>query len=169
MMTTLKQELNDTFQELISTANDEELHVLSSMLRGLNDKKEQKYATYLSALTQIQTRFLDNGDYEVVLPIQPLINNPLQMVHGGITATLLDTAMGSMINRILPEDKAAVTAEMNVHYIKPGVGSKLRCVAHLAHKGNSLCVTEAKVYDDREKLVAMATGTFALINRPHVK
>ncbi len=158
--------MTETFQELLNNANDEELHVLESMLKGLHDKQQGRYATYLSALTQIKTKFLDNDDYEVLLPIQPLINNPLQMVHGGITATLLDTAMGSMINRRLPEDQAAVTAEMNVHYIKPGVGQALRCVAHLSHKGNSLCVAEAKVYDDREKLMAMATATFAIIKRP---
>jgi uncharacterized protein (TIGR00369 family) len=169
MTTTLKNQLNDHFLELLNTSNEEELHVLSSLLKGFNDKKKNKYATYLSALTQIKTCFLENGDYEVLLPIQPLINNPLKMVHGGITATLLDTAMGSLINRVLPEEKAAVTAEMNVHYIKPGIGETLRCIAHLSHRGNSLCVAEAKVYDDNQKLIAMATGTFAIINRPQSK
>ncbi len=160
------KQLRQKIDHYLAMTNEEERQLLSNMIDGLTAKKEGTYRTYLAAMTQIKTRFLDNGDYEVLLPIQPLIENPLKMVHGGMTATLLDTAMGSLINQSISTEMAAVTAEMNIHYIKPGVGNYLRCVASLSHKGRQLCVAEAKVYDEKEKLVAMGTGTFFLIKRP---
>ncbi|GAE33824.1 PaaI family thioesterase [Halalkalibacter akibai] len=159
-------ELLHKIQDFIHDADEEEKKILFNLVEGFENKRTGKFKTYLAAMTQIETRFLENGDFEVVLPIQPLIENPLKMVHGGMTATLLDTAMGSLVNQSLPQDLAAVTAEMNVHYIKPGVGKFLRCVASLSHQGKQLCVTEAKVYSDQNKLIAMATGTFFIINRP---
>ncbi|WP_227935695.1 PaaI family thioesterase [Alkalihalobacillus deserti] len=159
----LRLKLN-TFLE---NPSEEELTLLSTILDGFEKKRKGDFETYLEAMTHIERRNLDNGDYEIVLPIQPLIENPLRMVHGGMTATLLDTAMGTIVNQSIPADSAALTAEMNVHYVKPGIGKFLRCVASLSHRGKQLCVTEGKVYDENEKLVAMATGTFFIIRRPH--
>jgi uncharacterized protein (TIGR00369 family) len=154
-------------KDFVSHATEEELSTVFNLVDGVERKRNGEYKTYLAAMTQITTRFLDNGTYEVTLPIQPLIENPLKMVHGGMTATLLDTAMGSLVNYSLPQGLAAVTSQMNIHYINPGVGSYLRCIASLTHQGKHLCVTEGKVYDDKEKLVAMATGTFFIITRPN--
>ncbi|WP_017727172.1 PaaI family thioesterase [Halalkalibacterium ligniniphilum] len=157
--------LKKKLERFLQKANEEERDVVTSFLDGMLKKQENQYGTYLGALTQIQTNFLDNGNFEVILPIQPIVNNPLNMVHGGITATLLDTAMGSMINRKLDRSLAAVTAEMKVNYLKPGVGTELRCIATVVHEGKHLHVAEAKVFDDKEQLVAMATGTFFIIPR----
>lgn len=160
------EQLLQRVENFLTNASDEERHLLSTIIHGFSEKQNGTYTTYLAALTQIKTRFLENGDYEVILPIQPLIENPLKIVHGGMTATLLNTAMGSLVNQSISSDLAAVTTEMNVHYIKPGVGSHLRCVASLLNKGRQLCVTEAKVYDEKEKLIAMGTGTFFIMKRP---
>ncbi|MBU8907144.1 PaaI family thioesterase [Desertibacillus haloalkaliphilus] len=154
--------VNDYLEE----ANREEKEVLLSILKGLKQKQEEDHSTYLGALTQIESRSLENGDLEMTLPIQPIIENPLKMVHGGITATLLDTTMGTVINEHLPKTQTVVTSEIKVNYLKPGIGNYLRCVASLVHHGKQLCVTEAKVYTDTDQLVAMGTGTFFIIERP---
>lgn len=149
----------------LENSNEEEITLLNTIIDGFEEKRKGNYKTYLSAMTNIQPRVLENGDYEIILPIQPLIENPLKMVHGGMTATLLDTAMGSLVNHSLPQDSNALTAEMNVHYLKPGIGKYLRCIASLSHHGKQLCVTEGKVYDENDKLIAMATGTFFIVKK----
>lgn len=155
-----KKQIERLLSTLLQEANDEELDVLLSALKGVREKQSGKYPTYLAALTQVEAHFLPNGDFEMTMPIQPIVHNPLQMVHGGITATLLDTAMGWMITKKLPEHLGSVTAELKVNYIKPGVGKQLRCVATLLHQGKHLCFAEAKVYSDNNEIIASASGTF---------
>lgn len=160
-----RNQLLENIEDYLSEASPEEVDVLSSILEGLKGKKHGEYRSYISALTMDRRRFLDNGDYEVRLPIQPLIYNPLNFVHGGITATLLDTAMGSFVNQSLPEHLAAVTTEMKVNYLKPGTGKELICIASIIHKGTSFYVCEAKVYNDKNKLIASGSGSFFIIKR----
>lgn len=143
-----KQELLEAIEVYLDEATNEEVDVLQAILSGIKKKKSGEYRSYISALTLDKRKFLDNGDYEVRLPIKPLIYNPLNFVHGGITATLLDTAMGSLVNQSLPEHLAAVTSELKINYLKPGVGKELICIASIVHKGTSFYVCEAKVYND---------------------
>ncbi|MGO4887908.1 PaaI family thioesterase [Anaerobacillus sp. MEB173] len=160
-----QQELLSKIERYIKQANNEEMGVLSAIIEGLEKKQNGDYLTYLAGITSVKSQFIDEDTYEVTIPIQPLIENPLKIVHGGITATLLDTAMGAFINRLLPEDSAAVTSEIKINYLTPGIGTTLRCLATIAHKGKKLWVAEAKVYSDTNKLVAMASGSFFIIPR----
>ncbi|BAB06321.1 PaaI family thioesterase [Halalkalibacterium halodurans] len=153
----------DKMERFLSTANEEEKDVLSSIVDGLLAKQERRYATYLASLTQIESQEREDGRFEVRLPIGPLVNNPLNMVHGGITATLLDTAMGQMVNRQLPDGQSAVTSELNIHYVKPGMGTYLRAVASIVHQGKQRIVVEGKVYTDQGETVAMGTGSFFVL------
>ncbi|MFC0558733.1 PaaI family thioesterase [Halalkalibacter alkalisediminis] len=161
-----EKQLLHKLNTFLEESSEEERTLLDIIVDGFTKKRRGDYKTYLDAMTHIETRMLDSGEYEIVLPVQPLIENPLKMVHGGMTATLLDTTMGSLVNQSLPADSTALTAEMNVHYLKPGLGKHLRCVASLTHKGKQLCVTEGKVYDQNGKLVAIATATFFIITKP---
>ncbi|WP_096199228.1 PaaI family thioesterase [Bacillus sp. FJAT-45350] len=152
-------------EQYLQEANHEEVDVLDSLVTGIMKKKDGEYETYINAITQMSSLYLENGDYEIVIPIQPVIKNVVNMAHGGITATLIDTAMGSLVSKKLPSDQAVVTSEINIHYIKPGVGDYLRCVATLLNQGKRLCVTEAKVYSDEGKIVASGSGSFVIINK----
>lgn len=160
-----RKQLLQNIEEYLSEASSDEIEVFSSILEGMKRKQQGKYRSYISALTRDNRRFLDNGEYEVRLPIQPLIFNPLNFVHGGITATLLDTAMGSFVNQSLPEHLAAVTTELKINYLKPGVGQELICIASIVHKGTTFYVCEAKVYNEVNKLIAIGSGTFYIVKR----
>lgn len=161
-----KQHFIQLLEEYLNNANDEDKKVMESILTGLLEKQSGQYKTYLAGLTQIQSQVLPNGDFEMTIPIQPLIYNPLRMVHGGITATLLDTTLGTAVTNHLPDDLTVVTSEIKVNYLKPGVGKHLRCVAKMIHRGKHLCVAEAKVYSDKDEIIASGSGTFFIVKKP---
>ena len=46
--------------------------------------------------------------------------NPFGIVHGGILAAMLDTAMGCAAHSLLPAATGYVTGEMNVRFLRPG-------------------------------------------------
>ena len=102
---------------------------------------------------------------EITVPLNPVWNNSLDIVHGGVTATLLDTTMGTVVNAILPEGYVAVTNQLNIHYIAPGIGDTLHCKAEIIHHGSKTMIIEGETYRSDGKKIAHATGTFFIIQK----
>ncbi len=156
-------------QTFFLEANEEEGQAMELVIDAMVRKQTNQNGSYIGAFLQTNRRVIDDETYEITIPNTELIQNPLQIVHGGITATLLDSAMGSVVHHVLPREKAAVTTEMKINYVAPGIGKELRCVAQMIHKGTKICVTEGRVYRDDGKLIAHATGSFFIIDRPAKK
>jgi uncharacterized protein (TIGR00369 family) len=89
-------------------------------------------------------------------------NNTMGRTHGGLTASLLDTATGCAVMSQLNPYQPYGTAELNIHFVgKIGVESgKLLCRATVLHAGRTMLTTEAKVHDSSGKIVAHGTGMF---------
>src|SRR5260221_13935749 len=45
--------------------------------------------------------------------------NPIGTVHGGLAATLLDSALGCAIHSTLPAGTAYTTLQLNINYLRP--------------------------------------------------
>ncbi|MCH1623907.1 PaaI family thioesterase [Ferdinandcohnia quinoae] len=161
----MKDRMKQKLETFINSANEEELHVMELVMDGVIRKHSCQNNSYLGGLLQAHRNIINDTTYEMTIPNTEIVQNALQIVHGGITATLLDSAMGSLVHHILPDDKACVTTEMKINYVAPGIGKELRCIATLIHKGSKICVTEGKVFRDDGKLIAHATASFFIINR----
>lgn len=156
------------FQEIethLQEATDEDIELIFALFHAARRKQRGEYSSYLSVIMDVKSKLLENGDLEVRIPVQPLVNNHLNIVHGGITASLLDTAMGSFVNKSLPDHLAAVTTELKLNYLKAGVGKELICIATIVHRGRAFWVCEAKVYNDEESLIATGSGSFFIIKK----
>ncbi len=66
-------------------------------------------------------------------------------LHGGLTATCLDIVMGFSAFTLLPQGKGVVTADMNIFYYNPGVGSKLIAKGWVDKPGSRLHFCEGEV------------------------
>lgn len=158
-------ELKQKFEQFIEEATNEEKEVLAGILQSLTSKRQTEYSTYISSMMKMEITARGENSLEITVPITPILSNSLGIVHGGLTATLMDTAMGSAANMSLPEGAAAVTAEMKVNYTSPGTGGSLRCEAIVLHRGKKVIVTESKVFGDENQLIAVSTGTFFVIKK----
>lgn len=149
--------------QLLHEGTEEEKQILSLAVQAIKQKRERGSA-YLSGFLGLQGKFVDEDVYEFRIPITPFMLNKAGMVHGGITASLADSTIGSLIHQRLPESFiGAVTTELKVNYIKPGVGKELISRAKLLHMGSTLAVATCEIRNEREKLIAYTTGTFYLI------
>jgi uncharacterized protein (TIGR00369 family) len=160
----MKAELRQLLETCIETGSENDLHSLAFLLNGFKDKINQNRSTYIDALLQME-RKIDENSCEITIPVQPIHHNTLDIVHGGITATVLDTTMGSLANYILPEGYGAVTNQLNIHYIAPGIGDSLHCKAEIIHKGTKTIVISGEAYRSDGKKIAYATGTFFTISK----
>jgi uncharacterized protein (TIGR00369 family) len=154
----------EELQNLWEEGSEEERALLQLAVQAIRQKRERNRA-YISGFLGLQGEFIDEDTYCFEIPLTPFMHNSGGVVHGGILATLIDSTMGSLINRSLPEDQHAVTTELKVNYLRPGKGERLRSVARYIHRGQTLVVMECSVYNERGKRLAHGTGTFIVLNR----
>ena len=93
--------------------------------------------------------------------------NPIGVVHGGLAATLLDSAMGCAVHSTLPAGAGYTTLEIKVNYIRPmsAETGEVRCEANIIHAGGRTATAEGKVLDQEGKLYAHGTTTCMIFRR----
>ena len=93
--------------------------------------------------------------------------NPLGTVHGGFTATLLDSALGCVVQSMLPAGTGYTTVELKVNYLRP-ITTKtgmVYCEGKIIYVGGRIATAEGRLTDAEGKLYAHGTTT-CLILRP---
>lgn len=91
--------------------------------------------------------------------------NPIGLVHGGLAATLLDSAMGCSIHSKLPAGTGYTTLELKVNFIRAMTAEtgRVRCEGRLIHLGGRTATAEGRIVDDEGKLYAHATTTCLIL------
>ena len=93
--------------------------------------------------------------------------NPIGVVHGGLAATLLDSAMGCAVHSTLPAGAGYTTLEIKVNFIRAMTADtgRVRCEAKVVHVGGRTATAEGRVVDEAGKLYAHGSTT-CLVLRP---
>ncbi|MFL5383739.1 MAG: PaaI family thioesterase [Longimicrobiaceae bacterium] len=93
--------------------------------------------------------------------------NPIGVVHGGVAATLLDSAMGCAVHSLLPAGVGYTTLELKVNFLRALTRDTgpVRAEATVLHAGKRTALAEARLVDEAGKLLAHATST-CMILRP---
>lgn len=104
---------------------------------------------------------LEEGRAVYVLDPSPATINAMYTVHGGVLATLMDTAMGSAIYTCLEDGAYYTTLELKANFIRQARvgGSRLTCVGQRIHLGRRTAAAEARIHDQAGRLIALATCT----------
>ena len=160
----MKERIEALLQECLNEASGGDLEVLEQLLLGVKNKLHGENPSYITSVLQME-REVDEEQCIITMPINKFTDNGAQMVHGGITATLIDTTMGTLANHRLPEGYGAVTSNLHVHYIAPGVGKSLKAIAKLIHSGSQTMVIESSAFRDDGVKIAHCTSTFHIVKR----
>ena len=90
--------------------------------------------------------------------------NGLGIAHGGLAATLLDSATGCAINTMMPAGRVFTTLEMKINYVRPltAEAGEVRCEARVIHVGGRVATAEGRIVDREGKLYAHGTATCML-------
>jgi acyl-CoA thioesterase len=120
-------------------------------------------ANAISLLRTLGIRLEEIGDGHalMVVDVDERHRNYLGSVHGGLIATLADTAC-FFPRPLLPSGQAATTVNLNVSYLRPAaVGDRLSARSELLHLGRRTASLAVRVTDQHDRLVAH--GTVALL------
>ncbi|MGQ0824559.1 MAG: PaaI family thioesterase [Actinomycetota bacterium] len=120
-----------------------------------------------AALLGMEITEVERGRVVFSLVADEIHENPMGTMHGGIIATLVDSAMGCAVASILPVGTTYTTLELKTNYIRPIVQTtgRLRAEGRVVHIGGRVATTDAQVVDDDGTLYAHATST-CLVTRP---
>jgi len=87
--------------------------------------------------------------------------NPAGTVHGGLTATLLDSCMGLAIQSTLDKDVSQTTLEFKISLVRPITPEtgEVRAEGKVLHCGRRIGTAEGRVVDGQGRLLAHGTTT----------
>lgn len=100
-------------------------------------------------------------EISIVLEVQEKHLQALGVAHGGVIASVLDSAIGLNINKeLVAKKKVAVTSQLNVHYLKPVLPGKIKATARPLYIGSKVAVGFGELKDENGDILAVATATF---------
>lgn len=98
------------------------------------------------------------------LDIQEHHLNMVGILHGGVHATLIDSAMGLLATLQKP-GKETVTIQLSINYFAAVKEGKVNVTTELVHMTRSLVTTSGTVYDEAGKMLAKGQAVFKVIDR----
>lgn len=129
-------------------------------LRALLDQGMRE-GVGVGASLGILVESLSEGRATYLLSPSPATINALFTVHGGVLATLMDTAMGSAVYTTLDDGALYTTLELKANFIRAVQvdGKRLTCVGQAIHVGRRTATAEARITDTDGKLIAHGSCT----------
>ena len=112
----------------------------------------------------VRDRTAEDGHARLELDATDEHRNEAGTLHGGVLASLVDTAMGAAVRSRTGDDDVPATSQLTVTYLRPGKPGHLVATATVRMQGENLTVCEAEVEQDGKTLVH-ALATFAVLHR----
>jgi uncharacterized protein (TIGR00369 family) len=92
--------------------------------------------------------------------------NPMGGVHGGFSATVLDSATGAAVHTMLDPGESYSTIDLNVKMLRPvPLGIELRAKGKVIHMSRRLGISDATLTNDDGKIYAHATSTCMILRK----
>ena len=140
------------------------LHSQEGMERAFRvyfeDVKEQCGDTF-NAMLGAEFHSCDYANKSLVLRtvLQPWMSNPSGMLHGGVTASLMDLTMG-LLCRYYGGGVMTPTVSMEVSYLRPGViGQSMLVRADMTMTGFTLCHATGSAWMEGAEHEPVCTST----------
>lgn len=110
------------------------------------------------------------GYVRLRLATQPwMLNDDDGSLHGGILASLVDTAVGCALWTVYDvgqEIAGHTTVELNISYVAPALTQEVIVEGRAVRKGRTLFVGSAEIMDTKNRLVASGRATYMVFRPP---
>lgn len=100
------------------------------------------------------------------LSVTPALHNPNGVVHGAVLFAMADTSMGAATMSILGEGSACASIEVHLRFLRAVTAGRLAARTEVVHAGRRVVQLESRITDAAGNLVAVASGSFAVIQAP---
>jgi uncharacterized protein (TIGR00369 family) len=111
-------------------------------------------------LTELQMTEASRGHSTFSMPASPWFANSSGLISGGVLAVIGDAALGSVVHSDVGPGQGMTTAELSMSFLRPVVpkrGAAVTGSGQLIHRGRSLGISEAFLFDDDDQLISHGT------------
>jgi uncharacterized protein (TIGR00369 family) len=107
---------------------------------------------------------IEPGLVVMTLPVGEHLYNPAATVHGGASATLLDSAMGCAVQSSLASHRVYTTLELKLSYIRPITmeTGTITATGRVINAGRRAAFAEGSITDAAGKILVTASTTCAI-------
>ena len=103
---------------------------------------------------------LKYGEATLKLPMRDELRQPYGLLHGGATATLIDTATAFAVISCQSAGEQSTTVDLTVHYLRPHTQGEVVCTAKVVKAGRRILTVSAEAVNAEGKLIATALSTY---------
>jgi uncharacterized protein (TIGR00369 family) len=100
------------------------------------------------------------GEADVKIEMRDDLRQPYGLLHGGVTAALIDTAMAFAIRTYLEDREVTTSVDLTVHYLRPHTSGPAVCTARVVRPGKRIFTVEADVLNEQGKIFATGLSTY---------
>lgn len=113
----------------------------------------------------IQLESIEPGKATMTLQIREELKQNAGVVHGGVVASLIDSATAFAILPLLKDDERTTTVDLTISYLRPLIGGIVSATARVVREGGRIVVVSADLFDDTGNLAATALSTYIKLKR----
>ncbi len=139
------------------------IEMLRAMQRG-----ELPAPPIMHTLAMAGFEVVAEGQCAFTMRAQEFHYNPIGSVHGGVISTLLDSAAGCAVHSTLPAGWGYTSLDLTTKFLRPVTveSGVLRCEGTVVHRGRTMALAEARLLDERGRMVASASSSCLLFELP---
>ena len=102
------------------------------------------------------------GAVTIAIDVQDWMRNRTGIVHGGVTATIIDAAAGYAGNYCPHAGRRRIssTLALTTSYVAAGKGKRIVAKAKVKGGGRTIYASAVEVHDENGTLIAIGEGTF---------
>jgi uncharacterized protein (TIGR00369 family) len=102
---------------------------------------------------------ITSGKSEIAITVREDFQHSAGSIHGSVFFKLLDDSAYFAASSVIPY-RMIVTASFNLYFIKPVCCGIIRGRGELVHRASRLIISESRVVDERNRVLAQGCGTF---------
>lgn len=99
------------------------------------------------------------------MPVDERTTQPLGLLHGGATASLLETVASVAATWAVEEDAFCVGVELNINHLRAKRSGQVAATARPLRIGGSIHVWQVDIVDEQDQLVSSGRLTLAVRHR----
>ncbi|MBC7910636.1 MAG: PaaI family thioesterase [Pyrinomonadaceae bacterium] len=111
-------------------------------------------------LLNIEMGEMERGKARLHLGVRDELRQNNGLMHGGVIASLIDTAAAFAILTVLEPNKTTTTVDLTIHYLRPLIKGRATAEARVVRAGRRIIVVAIDVLDEAEHVAATALTTY---------
>ncbi len=131
----------------------------------ISDERERRIREAFTLVPYARLLGIEIGEMEqgvatLYMSARPELLQNRGVLHGGATASLIDSASAFAILTILEEGQSTTTVDLTVHYLRTVTEGRVRARAHVLRAGRRMITVSVEVTDEGQALVATALTAY---------